>query len=248
MRITQTLRSAVLFHIGSFVILTERIFLGLPGNLRSMMLNAMLIATAFVSVNTEAVMLKIDANASTVSYRFNLLSICEEGMPCPPPLPPVFNLGGDIMLDVIPQHLDFDFGYPSVDRTLIKLKSSNLTSNALDPDFVLDGPYGMLGLMNGQSFEWNIGPCFLWVGPGSCSGFLGGAFLISNGTWDGTTLHWAGQTGSFVKGFFYDIVATTATVPEPGTLMLMSLILLMLIGRHQRSRRVQIHRSSPNVF
>lgn len=176
---------------------------------------------------SQAILLKIDPAQSEVLYTSFQVPICAvdlfDGVVCTSPaLPQLFTITGNIEADVIHEHLEFEFDYPVVDRDLLHLITSNLNTGALDLDFSLSGA---LGLMSGEVFEVQDNPCFLFVGPGSCSGWTMGARTGSAGTWDGQTLIWSGYQTSFVDSSFnYTITATLAAVPEPGTLPLMFLM------------------------
>lgn len=191
---------------------------------------------------SQAILLKIDPAHSEVLYTPSLqYPICTVdlfgGVVCTSPaLPQLFTITGNIEADVIHEHLEFGFGYPVVDRDLLNLITSNLTSGALDLGFSLSGA---LGLMSGEAFEVQDDPCFLFVGPGSCSGWTMGAQTGSVGTWDGQTLIWSGYQTSFDSSFNYTITATVAAVPEPGTLWLMLLMpALMFLSVGERKKRV----------
>ncbi len=178
-----------------------------------------------------AVSLQIDPVASHVTYTPSSSQFCsvnaQGDAECPPPAQPdTFALAGDIDLGVTHEHLEFDYGYPTVDRDLIQLLTRNLVSAALDKGFLLFSLFPTYGLITGETFNVSDEPCFLFVGPGSCSGGIIGTRTGSTGTWDGATLLWNGYMTSWNDGFTFNIKATT--VPEPGTLSLLLLTLGML--------------------
>lgn len=187
-----------------------------------------LLLLMFFSQLSQAILLKIDPAHSEVlytpSFQFPICAVdLSGGVVCTSPaLPQLFTITGNIEADVIHEHLEFEFDYPVVDRDLLSLITSNLSSGALDLGFSLSGA---LGLMSGEVFDVQDDPCFLFVGPGSCSGWIMGTRTGSAGTWDGQTLIWRGYQTSFVDSSFnYTITATVAAVPEPGTLPLMFLM------------------------
>lgn len=205
-----------------------------------------LLLLTFFSQGAQALLLQIDQSASEVRYlqsptlvcTFDLLSVtpCVWGF-TPPQL---FTIAGNIEANVIHEHLEFGAGYPNVDRDLLWLQTINLASGALDRGLYL---YGALGLMAGVTFEARDDPCFLFVGPGSCSGWLAGGLSGSAGTWDGHTLVWTGYQSSFFNGFDYTI--TARVIPEPGSLSLMFLALpLMFFALYGRSRVLKRPRSN----
>jgi len=185
---------------------------------------------AFFSHIAHAVPLRIDAAASAVTYKPPSFEFCSFdpvlGLICSPAAPPeVFTIAGDIDVEVINEHLDFGFGFPPVDRTLLQLRTRNLTSGALAHGFWLPGG---LGLMTGDAFEVSDDPCFLFVGPGSCSGWIIGTRTGSVGIWDGATLVWSGYQTSVFDSFTFRI--TARAIPEPGTWLLLILAMLSLVG------------------
>lgn len=202
-----------------------------PGTLMPAL--ALFLLTLF-SQASEAVLLEIDPARSEVLYTPNSpFPICTfdffGGIDCPPPAPSqLFAIAGNVDANVIHEHWAFGFGYPDVDRDLLNLITSNLTSEALDLGLSLSGD---LGLMSGESFEIQDNPCFLFVGPGSCSGWVMGPRTGSEGTWDGETLVWRGFQTSDDASFNYTITATVAAVPEPGTLWLMLLFPALVFFR-----------------
>lgn len=194
-----------------------------------------LLLLAFFPQVAKALLLQIDPSHSEIrsipSIPFCLFdpsgkTICPE-----PPPPQTFTMTGRIDANVIHQHFDFGTEYPVVERDLLNLSVEDLSTDA--QYFYLTGA---LALLSGKTFEERSDPCFLFVGPGSCSGWgfplLGGPG-DSDGTWDGHTLTWSGNLPAQIIVVGYDIKVTdsfnftiTATaVPEPGTL---SLLLLML--------------------
>lgn len=207
-----------------------------PGTLSQAVALLLLI---FFSPLSQAILLKIDPARSTVTYTPALqLPICTLDpsgvLVCPPPtLPQSFTIDGDINADVIHEHFEFDFGYPDVDRDLLNLTTSKLSSGALHLGFILPGA---LGLMSGQTFEAQDHPCFLFVGPGSCSGWTNGPTAESEGTWDGQTLIWRGHRPSQDASFTYTITARVAAVPEPGTFWLLLLMPVMMFFSAGRRR------------
>ncbi len=191
---------------------------------------ALVLLLPVVSVQiAHAAVLRIDAAASTVTHTAASSEICywdfQLGLVCTPPAPPgVFTIAGDIDVELIDQHLDFGFGFPPVDRTLLQLRTSNLISGALAQGFHLPGG---LGRMIGEAFEVSDDPCFLFVGPGSCSGWVAGTRTGSAGNWNGATLVWSGYQKSSVDEFTFSI--TARAVPEPGTLSL-TLVMLAIVS------------------
>ncbi|AAZ97026.1 hypothetical protein Tbd_1073 [Thiobacillus denitrificans ATCC 25259] len=206
---------------------------------------ALLLLTLF-SQASEAVLLEIDPARSEVLYTPNSpFPICTVdqfgGIDCPPPAPPqAFAIAGNVDANAIHEHWQFGFGYPDVERDLLNLITSNLTSEALDLGLSLSGD---LGLMSGESFEIQDNPCFLFVGPGSCSGWVTGPRTGSEGTWDGQTLVWRGFQTSYDASFNYTITATVAAVPEPGTLWLMLLLPALMFFRRGEGQ----YRSVPAI-
>lgn len=201
---------------------------------------ALFLLTLF-SQASEAVLLEIDPARSEVLYTPNSPPpICTVdffgGIDCSPPaLPQLLGIAGNVDANVIHEHWQFGFGYPDVERDLLNLTTSNLTSEASDLGLSL---FGGLGLMNGESFEIQDNPCFLFVGPGSCSGWVMGPRTGSEGTWDGQTLVWRGYQTSYDATFNYTITATVAAVPEPGTMWLMLLFpALVFFSRGKRQYR-----------
>ena len=187
-----------------------------------------LLLLMFFSQLSQAILLKIDPAHSQVLYTPSLqFPICTvdlfgDVVCTSTALPQLFTITGNIEADVVHEHLEFGFDYPVVDRDLLSLTTSNLTSGALDLGFSLSGARG---LMSGEVFDVQDDPCFLFVGPGSCSGWIMGTRTGSAGTWDGQTLIWRGYQTSFIDSSFnYTITATVAAVPEPGTLPLMFLM------------------------
>lgn len=189
---------------------------------------------------SQAILLKIDPAQSTVLYTPVLqFPICtfdlSGGVVCTSPaLPQSFTISGSINANVIHEHFEFGFGYPDVDRDLLNLITNNLTSDALDLGFSLPGA---LGLMSGVTFEAQNHPCFLFVGPGSCSGWTNGPPTGSGGSWDGQTLIWSGYQPSLDASFTYTITATVAAVPEPGTLwllLLMPALIFFSLGKRKK--------------
>ncbi len=205
--------------------------------------------------SAQAVLLQIDSAVSRVQHKSSLyLPLCMINLAgelvCPQPEPITFSIAGNVELNVIPQYLEFDFGYPAVDRTLLRLKTSNLSSSATKLGFFLDGTYGVLGLMTGEMFKISDHPCFLFVGPGSCSGDIGGTRTSSSGSWDGNRLIWNGYQSSFGNAFTYSITATVASVTEPSTLSLFVLPLLLgaMVTGWRRSRLSELRRTSRACF
>ena len=202
---------------------------------------ALLLLTLF-SQGAQALLLKIDQSASEVRYWQSPIFVCTfdplSATPCELhfPDPQVFTISGDIEADVIHQHLVFGGGYPDVDRDLLSLQTMGLSSAALDRGFSL---YGALGLMTGEAFEArDYDPCFLFVGPGSCSGWVSIGLNGSEGTWDGHTLIWTGHQSSLLDGF--DYIITASAIPEPGSLPLMFLALpIMFFTLSGRSRALK---------
>lgn len=202
-----------------------------------------LLLTAF-SQGSHAILLKIDAASSEIRYT-PLLQFCYPdstgSVICPPaPVTQTFAITGNIEVDVIHEHWDFgSLGYADVDRDLLSLKPGGLSSGAFNYGFSLPDARG---LMDGQTFEVSDDPCFLFVGPGGCSGgtiWFTGTDTGSEGTWDGQALLWSGYQSSFFSSFSYTIKATVAAVPEPGTLFLVLLMPALLFlsagGRHKRA-------------
>ena len=188
-----------------------------------------------ISASAQAIELHIDSSASQVRYTPSPFQFCvidsSGNENCPPPqVPQLFTIAGDIELDVLHEHLEFGSNYPAVDRDLLKLKTSDLSSAALSQGFFLDGASGVLGLMSGETFEVRDNVCFLFVGPGSCTELVnpGAVHTASAGTWDGHTLQWNGFQGSVLEGFDYSIKATVTDVAEPGTVLLLMLALILL--------------------
>ena len=195
-------------------------------------------------ISADAIPLKINVAASQVQYTpppnfcaFDPIggSICS-----PQPATQRFSIEGNIDLEVIHEHFEFGSGFPDIDRNLLKLRTSALLSGATAQGFFLDGPFGALGLMSGVNFYVSDNLCFLFVGPGSCSGWNVGVRTGSGGTWDGQTLEWEGfQTNGYMVGvgeFTYSIQATVVTVPEPGTfLLLIFAIALLTTGRFSKT-------------
>ena len=184
-----------------------------------------LLLTVF-SQGSQAILLKIDPANSEIRYTPPLQFCYPDamgGVICPPPsVSQTFAISGNIEVDVVHEHWEFgSLGYTDVDRDLLSLKTSALSSGAFDYGFSLPDA---LGLMDGQAFEVSDGPCFLFIGPGACSGWIMGTRASSGGTWDGQALLWSGSQTSSFDSFSYTIRATAAAVPEPGTL---SLIVLM---------------------
>lgn len=210
--------------------------------LRSLISTLPVLLLVLSSQAAQAVSLQIDPVASHVTYtpassQFCLVNAQGE-VECPPPAQPeTFALAGGIDLGVTHEHLEFDYGYPTVDRDLIQLLTRNLVSAALDKGFSLFSLFPAYGLITGETFYVSDEPCFLFVGPGSCSGGVIGTRTGSTGTWDGTTLLWSGYRtswDSWSEGFTFDIRATT--VPEPGTLSLLLLTLGMMTFAVNRRR------------
>lgn len=197
-----------------------------------------LLLLAVFSQAAQALLLQIDPSRSEIrsipSIQFCLFDPSGETV-CPEtPLPQTFTMTGRIDVSVIHQHFDFGTEYPVVDRDLLKLSVKDLSTDA--QDFYLTGA---LALLSGEMFEERSNPCFLFVGPGSCSAWefpLFGGPGNSEGTWDGRILTWSGNlpsqivlVGNNVKvtdSLNFTITATA--VPEPGTLSLVLLILPLL--------------------
>lgn len=203
-------------------------------------------------ISADAIPLKINVAASQVQYTpppnfcaFDPIggSICS-----PQPATQRFSIEGNIEVEVIHEHFEFESGFPDIDRDLLKLRTSALFSGATSQGFFLDGPFGVRGLMSGEDFYVSDNTCFLFVGPGSCSGWNVGVRTGSGGTWDGQTLKWDGyQSNGFMIGvgeFTYSIQATVVTVPEPGTfsLLIFAIVLLStgqfskMLGKFKRTR------------
>lgn len=183
---------------------------------------------ALFSQVVQAVSLRIDPTASHVTYT-QLTQICTTGpqgeVLCPPLLSETFSLAGNVDVGVTHEHWEFDFGYPTVDRDLIRLQTSGLISGALSKGFSLFSVFPTLGLLSGNTFDVSDEPCFLFVGPGSCSGGVIGDRTGSTGTWDGTTLLWSGFQGNWWEEFTFSLRATA--VPEPSTISLLLLTLCL---------------------
>jgi len=205
-----------------------------------------LLLMVLFSQSAQALLLQIDSSRSEILSVPSSIQFCTVDpygeLVCPaPPQPQKFTLTGNIDVSVIHEHLDFGAGYPVVDRDLLYLKMMDLSTDALAQGFYLGIE---LALMSGVTFEAKDDPCFLFVGPGSCSGWVIGEPSDSQGTWDGHTLTWSGYRGPYfafpttitnIDGFNYTIVATA--VPEPGTLSLLLLMLpLMFIGMTRQNR------------
>lgn len=202
-----------------------------------------LLLTVF-SQAAQAVLLRIDAANSEIRYTPTLQFCYPDSTGsfiCPPPsVTQAFAITGNVEVDVIHQHLEFgSLDYADVDRDLLSLKPSALSSGAFDHGFNLPEARG---LMDGQAFEVSDDPCFLSVGPWGCSGWtigFTGTDTGSGGTWDGETLVWSGYQTSFFSSFGYTIRATAAAVPEPGTLFLVLLLPALLFfsagGRRDRA-------------
>ncbi|MDP3584280.1 MAG: PEP-CTERM sorting domain-containing protein [Thiobacillus sp.] len=206
-----------------------------------------LLFMALFSQAANALLLQIDPTRSEILSVPSFILFCtvdQTGeLVCPEPSqsqPQKFMLTGNIDVHVIHENFDFGAGYPVVDRDLLYLKMMGLSTDALAQGFYLDVD---LALMNGETFEARSDPCFLFVGPGSCSGWVIGGPSDSQGTWDGHTLTWRGYrapyfdfvTSTNIDGFNFTIVATA--VPEPGTLSLLLVMLpLMVFGMTRQSR------------
>lgn len=188
---------------------------------------------ALFSQAIQAASLRIDPTASQVVYTPSSNSFCTIGpqgeVSCPPhALPETFSLAGNVDVGVTHEHLEFGFGYPTVDRDLIQLQTSGLISGALSKGFSLYSLFPTFGLLSGESFNINDDPCFLFVGPGSCSGGVFGYRSESTGTWDGTTLLWSGSASNTDSHEGFAFTLRAMTVPEPGTVFLMLLTLAMM--------------------
>lgn len=218
-------------------------------SLRTLMPALTLLLMALFSQAAQALLLQIDPTRSEIVSVPSSILFCTAGpsgeLVCPEPSQPQpqkFTLTGNIDVSVIHEHLDFGAEYPVVDRQLLYLKMRDLSTDALAQGFYLDVD---LGLINGETFETRSDPCFLFVGPGSCSGWVIGGPSDSHGTWDGHTLTWMGYRAPYfdfvtftnIDGFNYSIVA--AAVPEPGILSLTLLILpLMFFGMSRQNNRL----------
>jgi hypothetical protein len=209
-------------------------------------LKAGLLVPILVSIGTfsvEAIPLTIDADKSQVTYvpppslacviNINLESSFV--LPaCPPsPGPEVLKVSGVIELGVIPDQIDLGPAHGSVTRMLLKLTSDKLVTAASSKGFLLGQAFVFdLGLLSGTSFETSDSPCFLFVGPGSCSGFVRGVRTSSTGIWDGQSLTWNGtQLGAFLPfdgaSFTFSVFASSSSVPVPSTsLLLVSTLVL----------------------
>ncbi len=191
-----------------------------------------LLLLALFSQVIQAASLRIDPTVSQVTYTppMQFCTIGPQGeVLCPPAaLPETFSLAGNVDVGVTHEHWEFDFGYPTVDRDLIQLQTSGLISGALSKGFSLFSVFSTYGLLSGNAFEVSDEPCFLFVGPGSCTGGVIGRRSESTGTWDGTTLLWSGSLSNWDGGeeFVFSLRATT--VPEPGTIFLLLLTLVMM--------------------
>ncbi len=210
-------------------------------SVRALMPAFTLLLMGLFSNAAQALLLQIDSTRSEIRSVPSFILFCTADQSgevvCPEPSqrpPQKFTLTGNIDVSVIHEHFDFGAEYPVVDRELLYLKMMNLSTDALAQGFYLDVD---LGLLNGETFETRSDPCFLFVGPGSCSGWVIGGPSDSQGTWDGRTLNWSGYRAPYfdfvtftnIDGFNYTIVATA--VPEPGTLSLLLLMLpLMFFG------------------
>ena len=208
-----------------------------------------LLLMALFSQAAQALLLQIDPTRSEILSVPSSILFCtvdqtgELVCPEPPqPQPQKFTLTGSIDVSVIHEHFDFGAEYPVVDRDLLYLKMMDLSTDALAQGFYLDVA---LALMSGETFEARSDPCFLFVGPGSCSGWVIGGPSDSQGTWDGHTLTWGGYRAPYfdfvtftnIDGFNFTIVATA--VPEPGTLSLLLLMLpLMFFGMTRQNRGI----------
>ncbi len=216
-------------------------------SLSALMSALTLLLMALFSQAAQALLLEIDSTRSEIVSVPSSILFCTAGpsgeLICPePPQPQKFTLTGSIDVSVIHEHFDFGADYPVVDRDLLYLKLKDLSTDALAQGFYLDVA---LGLMSEETFEARDDPCFLFVGPGSCSGWVLGEPSSSHGTWDGHTLTWNGYRAPYfdfvtftnIDGFNYTIAATA--VPEPGTLSLMLLMLpLMFFGMSRQNNRL----------
>lgn len=204
-----------------------------------------LLLMALFSQASQAVLLQIDPTRSEIRSVPSSVQFCKLDpsgeLVCPVPPPPQrFTMTGSIDVSVIHEHLDFGTAYPVVDRDLLYLKIMDLSTDALAQGFYLDVE---LALMSGETFEARSDPCFLFVGPGSCSGWVTGEPSDSQGTWDGHTLTWSGYRAPYfdfptftnIDGFNYTITATA--VPEPGTLSLLLLMLPLMFFALTRQNR-----------
>lgn len=176
------------------------------------------------SAVAHGVVLRINPDQSHVRYASTALSCTPDGG-CATMAPVDYNIRGNIAVTLIPEHWDFGPSYGIVDRTIIDIESSQLESGALALGFYLDRPNGVLGLVLDSTFEVRDDPCFLFIGPGSCSGWVIGTRTRSTGSWDGETLHWTGIQNALFERFEFSISANA--VPIPGTL---ALLLVALIG------------------
>lgn len=218
-------------------------------SLRALMPALTLLLMALFSQAAQALILKIDPTRSeivSVPSQILFCTVDQAGeLVCPEPSQPqpqTFMVTGNIDVSMIHEHFDFGAGYPVVDRDLLYLKMMDLSTDALAQGFYLDVE---LALMNGERFEARSDPCFLFIGPGSCSGWVIGGPTDSQGTWGGHTLTWRGYRAPYfnfltyanIDGFNFTIIATA--VPEPGTLSLLLMMLpLMFLGMTRQNRGI----------
>lgn len=199
---------------------------------RSMSRYFSVILLAVMAQGAFAITLRIDSVNSAVTHSGGMsTSVCyfdaSGGYVCDltPASPLTFAISGDIDLTVVHEHLIFD-PLSVIDRDLLLLVPSGVATPASAMGFSL--PI-ILGLLSGTAFSWDNDPCFLPYPGVSCSG---GALdrEFGNGSWDGNELVWNGTQFLGLESFDFTITATLLSVPEPNSLALFAIALLVLLG------------------
>lgn len=179
-----------------------------------------------------ALMLKIDPAQSQVHYS-SKLSFCfpdaSGEIICPPPTTEIYGISGQIELEVIPQFLSL--ADPDPYRFLLSLTPVGIASDALATGLQLGT---VLAQLNDDDTFTALSDSGCSIPPGfiaSCVILANGETTAASGVWDGQTLTWRGLQTSFFADHEYTIMASVASVPEPGTLLLTLPALIGLFGR-----------------